>query len=224
MKQFAAITTGFIFSFLVVSCQSKGISGITPALTQTPGVSLPDPASDYLEGYSSIPEGKASFIEVREKRINLGDCVGPQLAPPIYHYHYEGGALSLDSTKNMRKINPLGIIGFRSTTRYENPNDSWCTRNCGDDGTDLYLYYSLPYVLNAFGFPNVIVHSIRSDGVVIAEIEGAVFSIKPGQSWERVEDNTYPADPADRTICPRVVSIFTLTNNGLVSGENITWF
>ena len=167
------------------------------------------------------------LVEIQENHVNIGNCIGPQIEPPIYRYRFENGVLSLNpgnidlSTRTLE--NGLGFIGHSAISRYENPNDPWCTKNCGDVWTDLYLIDSLPYMPTISSFPQVTIHSIQSNGEIIIEIEQSIYLIEPGQSWYKLVDKTFETDPTSQTACSRYVSNYQLTNQGFFDVNDIIW-
>jgi hypothetical protein len=221
----ALVSMGLMFT--VISCQIKGFPKATPQSTNTPNFPVLKVVSDFIDGNASIPEDKVLFLEVQEDHINIGDCIGPQSSPPIYYYRYENGILSLDSSSNDVSIKPashgLGIIGYHTKSRYENPNDAWCTQNCGEIATNIFLMGTLPYTLTIANVPQVIVRNISSNGDVIVEIEEKTYLVEPGQSWNKVTDVTFEADSISENVCHRRVSTYKLINQGLIAVRNIEW-
>jgi hypothetical protein len=171
-----SITATVIIVLMVGACNYSGTPTATPNVATTPLPVPPtpalEPAEDYVIGASHIPHGMVLFVEANTfDECSLGKCGCPVVEPPRQAYKWNSkGDLCVeedfyeqffpDPTSTVSSTSFQGLFGH------------------GEWLEDLSPIHTLPY--NEYGI-NIL--SINSDGVIVVDIQGKAYDLKPGQSW-----------------------------------------
>lgn len=155
-----------VFGMLLAGCED--VTPIPPP-ELVPGV-------DYIEGAAEVPPGHYLLVEFITE-ITL--CQGGGLMIDFPDYEYENGTLSGLVVYPDEHDPALPIIGYFG--RYEKPAPG---QGSGAYST-LTAFQSLPF--RHPRRPGAVL-SVDGKGTVVADVNGKVVELEPGESWSYVED------------------------------------
>jgi hypothetical protein len=195
-----------IILFLITGCSlSQGI--VTKPTTSTP-VIRPTPTAPpiptlesvtrFVEGESKIPVGQKLFVVIGGRRQCSSECNCPAVEPPPPAYSIsEAGELQLRGNWEKQQISP-NIVGFLGY---------------GEWGERVNVIETLPYETPD---KQIIIHSVDAKGVMVAEVAGHFYFIKPGQRWSTSADVKDDRRPGCHIVYP-----YYFFNYGLLAHSQI---
>lgn len=215
MSQFATkiCMVTLILSLFLMGCTQGQKNTVTPTPTTNPNLQLKR-VDDFVSGLSQVPPNHFLFVEVTiNTRCSGCDCAVIELPPDSYSWYDKNQARSggilikvfqfgeegidlWEMDKNWRlsdlQPSPLGFLGF------------------GEYPQGLEAIIELPI---STPDKQITLHSVDSQGNIVAEIHGVHYFMEPGQSWIKKYD--YLQDG-----CAGITT-YKLTNKGILDDSQI---
>ena len=167
-----------VLSLLFVACSSLPNPSVETALASpTPTARLAptippsptlEPATNFVKGLSQVPAGQFVFVTLRNEDLCSSECNCPVVQPPAPQYGFSPSGelwLSPYSMHDPASVLTSTIVGLFGYGRW-------------NEGA--YVIKTLPYQTP---YGDAIIYSVDAQGIVVVEVQGKTYFIRPGQAW-----------------------------------------